>query len=115
VQVLYESMLVMFLMTQLPPPPKIELDDDKGKIEVKRRIYGSALVPSFEGLVLFKEQLASSQNALAVILCVLSACAYQCAVKFCACEAITVYSHDLRKTARRQTCVDAPLNCVDVA
>jgi hypothetical protein len=115
VQVLYESMLVMFLMTQLPPTPKIELDDDKVKIEAKRRIYGSALVPSLEGLVMFKEQLASSQNALAVFLCVLSACPYQCAVKFCACEAITVYSHDLRKTARRHTCVDAPLNCVDVA
>jgi hypothetical protein len=54
------------LMTQLPPPPKIELDDDKLTKEKKKRIYGSALVPSFEGLVLFKEQLASSKNVLTV-------------------------------------------------
>ena len=61
---LYESMVVMYLMTMLPPAPKIELDDDKLKVENKRRVYGHALVPSFEGLVLFKEQLASSKHAL---------------------------------------------------
>ena len=65
-QVLYETMVVMYLMTALPPAPKIELDDEKVKVESKRRIYGSALVQSFEGLVLFKEQLASSKNALTV-------------------------------------------------
>ena len=65
-QVLYESMVVMYLMTMLPPAPKIELDDDKLRVENKRRVYGHALVPSFEGLVLFKEQLASSKHALTV-------------------------------------------------
>ena len=65
-QVLYESMVVMYLMTQLPPVPKIELDDDKIVLEKKRRIFGAALVPSFEGLVLIKEQLASSKNVLTV-------------------------------------------------
>lgn len=65
-QVLYESMVVMYLMTQLPPLPKIELDDDKIVLEKKRRIFGAALVPSFEGLVLIKEQLASSKNVLTV-------------------------------------------------
>ena len=76
-QVLYESMVVMFLMTQLPPAPKIELDDEKKQKDRKQKTYGAALLPSFEGLVLFKEQLASSKNVLTVcVKCV-------CSVFFC--------------------------------
>ena len=63
---MYESMVVLYLMTSLPPIPKIELDDEKEKREKKRQIYGSALVPSMEALCLFKEQLASSRDVLTV-------------------------------------------------
>jgi len=70
-------MVVMFLMTQLPPAPKIELDDEKKQKDRKQKTYGAALLPSFEGLVLFKEQLASSKNVLTVcVKCV-------CSVFFC--------------------------------
>jgi hypothetical protein len=65
-QVLYESMVVLYLMTQLPPLPKIELDDEKAKREKKKQIYGAALVPSVEALCLFKEQLAASKDVLTV-------------------------------------------------
>jgi len=67
-EVLYESMVVMYLMTQMPPVPRMELDDGKEKKDGKRKIYWAALVPSFEALVLFKEQIASSKNVLSIIM-----------------------------------------------
>lgn len=76
--------MVLYLMTQLPPLPKIELDDEKEKREKKKQIYGSALVPSIEALCQFKEQLAGSKDVLTVgarnpkhmlLLCKASACA----------------------------------------
>lgn len=90
-QVLYESMVVMFLMTQMPPTPKIELDDTKEKKEKKKKIYGAALVPSFEALVLFKEQIASSKNVLSV-----NACVSERRGRECMCSKYMVYIHPLR-------------------
>lgn len=57
---------MLYLMTQLPPLPKIELDDEKEKREKKKQIYGSALVSSIEALCQFKEQLAGSKDVLTV-------------------------------------------------
>ena len=72
---------MMFLMTQLPPAPKIELDDEKKQKDRKQKTYGAALLPSFEGLVLFKEQLASSKNVLTVcVKCVCSVFLVMCHV-----------------------------------
>lgn len=90
-QVLYESMVVMFLMTQMPPTPKIELDDTKEKKEKKKKIYGAALVPSFEALVLFKEQIASSKNVLSV-----NACVSERRGREYMCSKYMVYIHPLR-------------------
>ena len=67
-EILYECMVVLYLMTQLPPPPKIHLDDEKDTIATKRRTYGSAVIPSFENLVEIKLQFAHSDRALAVLM-----------------------------------------------
>ena len=71
-------MVVLYLMTSLPPIPKIELDDEKEKREKKRQIYGSALVPSMEALCLFKEQLASSRDVLTVCARMTPPCTAHC-------------------------------------
>eukprot|EP00960_Hanusia_phi_P056297 763221-Hanusia_phi.AAC.2 len=65
-QVLYESLVVMYLMTSLPPPPVVHLDDDKDVRAKKHKIYGAALVPALEALAIFKEQFAQSQDVLTV-------------------------------------------------
>ena len=67
-EVLYESMVVMYLMTTLPPQPKIELDDPKETVKKKQLTYSSALLPSLEGLCQFKEQVAMSKNVLTIIM-----------------------------------------------
>jgi hypothetical protein len=67
-EILYESMVVLYLMTQLPPPPTIHLDDDRDTIAHKRRTYGAAVLPSLENLVEIKLQFASSDRALAVVM-----------------------------------------------
>jgi hypothetical protein len=60
--------VVLYLMTQLPPPPAMHLDDDRDTIASKRRTYGSAVIPSFENLVEIKLQFARSDRALAVVM-----------------------------------------------
>jgi hypothetical protein len=65
-QVFYECLVVMYLMTQLPPIPTILNDDEKGQIENKMKSYGAALVPALEGLCLYKEQIATSKHVLTV-------------------------------------------------
>jgi hypothetical protein len=67
-EILYETMVVLYLMTQLPPPPTMHLDDDRDTIAGKRRTYGSAVIPSLENLVEIKLQFASSDRALAVVM-----------------------------------------------
>ena len=67
-EILYESMVVLYLMTQLPPTPKIHLDDDRDTIANKRLAYGAAVIPSFENLVEIKLQFARSDKALAVVM-----------------------------------------------
>jgi hypothetical protein len=67
-EILYESMVVLYLMTQLPPPPTIHLDDDRDTIANKRRTYGAAVIPSFENLVEIKLQFARSDRALTVVM-----------------------------------------------
>jgi hypothetical protein len=67
-EVLYECMVVMYLMTCLPPTPKIELDDDKDVKKSKWRTYGAGAVPSFECLANIKEQFARSTDAVTVVM-----------------------------------------------
>jgi hypothetical protein len=67
-EVLYECMVVMYLMTCLPPAPKIELDDDKDTKKSKWRTYGAGAVPSFECLATIKEQFANSRDAVTVVM-----------------------------------------------
>ena len=73
-------MVVMYLMTSLPPLPIVHLDDEKDvraqkhKVSLpeelpraeRLKVYGAALVPAFEALVIFKEQFANSQDVLTV-------------------------------------------------
>jgi hypothetical protein len=61
-------MVVMYLMTCLPPTPKIELDDDKDTRKSKWRTYGAGAVPSFECLAIIKEQFACSTDAVGVVM-----------------------------------------------
>ncbi|EKX31824.1 timeless [Guillardia theta CCMP2712] len=67
-EILYECMVVTYLMTSLPPLPIVHLDDEKDVRAQKHKVYGAALVPAFEALAIFKEQFANSQDVLTIIM-----------------------------------------------
>lgn len=67
-EIVYETMIVLYSMTCLPPVPKILLDDEKQVKQQKWRGYASGAVPSFEGLAKIKEQFARSSGSISVIM-----------------------------------------------
>lgn len=67
-EILYESLVVLFLTTQTPTAPKILLDDDKDTRIEKWKVYSAAAVPTFQNLAIIKEQFAASDKVLAIIM-----------------------------------------------
>ena len=67
-EILYETLLLLFLASQIPKTPTIQLDDDKATKQEKWKIYGAGAVPFFENLAIIKEQFASSEKVLSIIM-----------------------------------------------